>query len=82
MSKARRNMLNYFNFILEKGRNHFEMLPEGWLQVTHISGMPIYLHRQSRVCSASKPYFLGPGSVRVSICVTFAIQSTEHKIFI
>jgi microprocessor complex subunit DGCR8 len=50
--------------VLEKGRNHFEMLPEGWVQVTHDSGMPLYLHRQSRVCSASRPYFLGPGSVR------------------
>lgn len=48
----------------EKGRNHFEMLPEGWVQVTHDSGMPLYLHRQSRVCSLSRPYFLGPGSVR------------------
>lgn len=48
----------------EKGRNHFELLPEGWVQVTHDSGMPLYLHRQSRVCSLSRPYFLGPGSVR------------------
>lgn len=40
------------------------MLPEGWVQVTHDSGMPLYLHRQSRVCSLSRPYFLGPGSVR------------------
>jgi len=50
--------------LLEKGRNHFEVLPEGWVQVTHDSGMPLYLHRHSRVCSASRPYFLGPGSVR------------------
>lgn len=48
----------------EKGRNHFELLPEGWVQVTHDSGMPLYLHRHSRVCSLSRPYFLGPGSVR------------------
>jgi microprocessor complex subunit DGCR8 len=48
----------------EKGRNHFEVLPEGWVQVTHDSGMPLYLHRHSRVCSLSRPYFLGPGSVR------------------
>ena len=40
------------------------MLPEHWVQVTHDSGMPLYLHRQSRVCSLSRPYFLGPGSVR------------------
>lgn len=49
----------------EKGRNHFEVLPEGWLQATHNSGMPIYLHKTTRVCTTSKPYFLGPGSVRV-----------------
>ncbi len=50
----------------EKGHNHFEVLPEGWVQVTHNSGMPLYLHKSSRVCSMSRPYFLGPGSVRVS----------------
>ncbi|XP_055905342.1 microprocessor complex subunit DGCR8 [Eupeodes corollae] len=48
----------------EKGHNHFEVLPEGWLQVTHNSGMPLFLHKQSRVCCVAKPYFLGPGSVR------------------
>lgn len=50
--------------VLEKGQNHFEVLPEGWVKVTHDSGMPLYLHRHSRVCSVSRPYFLGPGSVR------------------
>lgn len=45
-------------------QNHFEVLPEGWVQVTHNSGMPLFLHTASRVCSASQPYFLGPGSVR------------------
>uniref|UniRef100_A0A1B0CKG4 DRBM domain-containing protein n=1 Tax=Lutzomyia longipalpis TaxID=7200 RepID=A0A1B0CKG4_LUTLO len=48
----------------EKGRNHFEVLPEGWVQVTHNSGIPLYLHKASRVCCSSRPYFLGPGSVR------------------
>jgi len=47
-----------------KGQNHFEVLPEGWVEVTHNSGMPIYLHKQTRVCSVSRPYFLGPGSAR------------------
>lgn len=56
----------------EKGRNHFEVLPEGWVQATHVSGMPLFLHTASRVCTASRPYFLGPGSVRVSI-------DTHHK---
>lgn len=55
----------YKTVLEEKGRNHFEVLPEGWVQVTHNSGMPLYLHKSSRVCTAARPYFLGPGSVRV-----------------
>ena len=43
----------------------FDILPVGWLQVTHASGMPIFLHKPTRVCSLSRPYFLGPGSARV-----------------
>ncbi|XP_017785078.1 PREDICTED: microprocessor complex subunit DGCR8 [Nicrophorus vespilloides] len=50
--------------LIEKGHNHFDILPEGWVQVTHNSGMHLYLHKQSRVCTLSKPYFLGPGSAR------------------
>ncbi|KAK7068331.1 Microprocessor complex subunit dgcr8 [Halocaridina rubra] len=50
--------------LIEKGNSHFEVLPEGWVQVTHNSGMPVYLHKQSRVCTVTKPYFLGQGSVR------------------
>lgn len=50
--------------LVELDQNHFEVLPEGWVQVTHNSGMPLYLHTGSRVCSTSRPYFLGPGSVR------------------
>ena len=52
--------------MVEKYRDHFDFLPEGWVKVTHNSGMPIYLHKSSRVCSMSKPYFLGTGSARVS----------------
>lgn len=52
--------------LIEKGQNHFDVLPEGWLQVSHNSGMPLYLHKTTRVCTLAKPYFLGPGSVRVS----------------
>lgn len=50
---------------MTKGENHFDILPEGWIEVTHNSGMPLYLHKATRVCSMSRPYFLGPGSVRV-----------------
>ncbi|KAJ8972047.1 hypothetical protein NQ317_013191 [Molorchus minor] len=50
--------------LIEKGQNHFDVLPEGWIQVTHNSGMPLYLHKTTRVCTLSRPYFLGPGSAR------------------
>jgi microprocessor complex subunit DGCR8 len=56
----------FYNLFIEKGVDPFEVLPEGWVAVTHNSGMPAYLHKQTRVCTLSKPYFLGPGSVRVS----------------
>ena len=49
----------------ERGVDPFDILPEGWVQVTHNSGMPIYLNQKSRVCTLSKPYFLGPGSAKV-----------------
>ena len=69
------NVLKYFHetflFISEKGLSLFEVLPEGWVQVTHTSGMPIFLHKPSRVCSMSKPYFLGRGSARVIIFSAF-----------
>lgn len=55
----------HFCLFLEKGQNHFEVLPEGWVQATHNSGMPLYLHTSTRVCTVARPYFLGPGSVRV-----------------
>lgn len=55
-----------FKVILEeRGRNHFEVLPEGWVQITHNCGVPVYLHKPTRVCCVARPYFLGPGSVRV-----------------
>jgi len=48
----------------KRGQDYFEVLPEGWIEATHSSGMPLYLHKQSRVCTMSKPYYLGSGSVR------------------
>lgn len=40
------------------------MLPDGWIEITHSSGVPIYLHKSTRVCTLSRPYFIGPGSAR------------------
>ena len=54
------------HFLIEKGKNHFEVLPQGWIKTYHNSGIPVYLHRPTRVVTASRPYFIGPGSIRVS----------------
>ncbi|RVE51240.1 hypothetical protein evm_004044 [Chilo suppressalis] len=48
----------------EKGVNHWEVLPLDWMMVRHYSGMPVYMHRSTRVCTLSKPYFLGTGNTR------------------
>lgn len=60
-------------------QDYFEMLPEGWIEVTHFSGMPIYLHKATRVCSVSKPYFLGPGSVRKHDIPISAIPCLQYR---
>ncbi|CAF3319949.1 unnamed protein product [Rotaria socialis] len=39
-------------------------LPDGWCEVFHTSGFPIYFHKQTRVVTLSRPYFLGSVSVR------------------
>nr|XP_026489005.1 microprocessor complex subunit DGCR8-like [Vanessa tameamea] len=51
-------------FLEEKGINQFEILPLDWMMVRHYSGMPLYMHRPTRVCTLSKPYFLGKGNTR------------------
>ncbi|XP_044261314.1 microprocessor complex subunit DGCR8 [Tribolium madens] len=65
--------------LIEKCQNHFDVLPEGWIQVTHNSGMPLYLHKNTRVCTLSKPYFLGPGSVRKHEIPLSAIPCLSYR---
>ncbi|EDV92769.1 GH18644 [Drosophila grimshawi] len=69
-----------FKTVLEEKRhNHFEVLPEGWVQVTHNSGMPLFLHRKSRVCCAARPYFLGTGSARKHAVPLGAIPCLNYR---
>ncbi|XP_015793480.1 microprocessor complex subunit DGCR8 [Tetranychus urticae] len=63
----------------KRDKDYFEMLPEGWIEVTHFSGMPIYLHKQSRVCTLAKPYYLGPGSARKHEVPISAIPCLAYK---
>ena len=52
---------------MEKGKtSNFDILPSGWICAKHDSGMPVYLHKQTRVVSLTKPYFLGKGSIKVT----------------
>lgn len=51
--------------LVEKKNDDLDLLPEGWVRVHHNSGMPVYLNKATRVCTLSRPYFLGPGSARV-----------------
>ncbi|XP_025424709.1 microprocessor complex subunit DGCR8-like [Sipha flava] len=39
-------------------------LPEGWTKVNHDSGMPVYLNEEMKVCTFTKPYFLGANSLK------------------
>jgi len=55
------------------------VLPEGWVQVTHNSGMPLFLHRKTRVCCASRPYFLGTGSARKHAVPLGAIPCLNYR---
>lgn len=48
-----------------RGRPPTEPLPDGWIMTFHNSGIPVYLHRETRVVTWSRPYFLGTGSIRV-----------------
>lgn len=42
-------------------------LPHGWIAVYHKSGALVYLHRETRVVTWSRPYFIGKdSSVRVN----------------
>ena len=66
---------NFMTFFIP-GKNHFDVIPNGWVVVEHISGMPIYLHRQSRSISVTRPYHLGPASARVS----YLIYTETHRI--
>lgn len=67
------------SILKKKGQDYFEILPEGWIEVTHSSGMPLYLHKPSRVCTMSKPYYLGSGSVRRHELPITAIPCLQYR---
>ncbi|CAH8558405.1 unnamed protein product [Heterobilharzia americana] len=57
----------------------FGLLPEGWLQLRHISGLNVYLHRSSRVVTLSRPYSIGPSSVHYHRIPVSAIPCLAYR---
>lgn len=70
----------YEKLILETSlTNDLNVLPDGWIQTNHLSGMPIYLHRPSRVVSLSRPYYLGLGDAKSHLVPLSAISCLHYK---
>ncbi|XP_005109080.1 microprocessor complex subunit DGCR8 isoform X2 [Aplysia californica] len=57
----------------------FDILPPGWVCVTHNCGMPVYLHKESRVCTMARPYSLGSASTRNHDIPISAIPCLQYK---
>ncbi|RUS89230.1 hypothetical protein EGW08_002973, partial [Elysia chlorotica] len=57
----------------------FDILPEGWIFVTHNCGMPVYLHKESRVCTLARPYSLGSASTRTHNIPISAIPCLMYR---
>ncbi|CAL8095167.1 unnamed protein product [Calicophoron daubneyi] len=55
------------------------LLPEGWVRIRHVSGLLIYLHRSSRVVTLSRPYSVGPGSIRFHRIPVTAIPCLAYR---
>ncbi|GAV09505.1 hypothetical protein RvY_19037 [Ramazzottius varieornatus] len=66
-------------FIIERSNQLFEFLPEGWLKVIHQSGIPIYFHKESRICTLSRPYGLGKASLRGHRIPISAIPCLDYQ---
>jgi hypothetical protein len=60
--------------MIEKNKNPFEVLPMGWISFNHRSGIPLYLHKASRVVTASRPYYIGKYSVVVGHLISSQLE--------
>ncbi len=53
-------------------------LPEEWVMIRHDSGLMIYLHQPTRIATLTRPFPLGPGSIRVQPIPRFAIPCYDY----
>ncbi|XKL65723.1 hypothetical protein PGB90_009143 [Kerria lacca] len=54
-------------------------LPVGWKEAYHESGVTLYVHEETNVCSLSRPYFLGTGSTKTHILPEVAIPCLDYR---
>lgn len=65
--------------IIMKGSLPKLALPPGWIALNHRSGGIVYLHKPTRVCTWSRPYHIGGGSVRKHDVPIAAIPCLHQK---
>ncbi|XP_072043004.1 microprocessor complex subunit DGCR8-like [Amphiura filiformis] len=61
-------------------RQAISVLPPGWISIIHQCGMPLYLHRPTRVATWSRPYLLGSGSGRRHKVPLHSIPCLQYRI--
>lgn len=56
-------------------------LPDGWISVVHESGGKLYLHRDTRVCTWSKPYYVSTSrTIKVDNAMIFIVVYLFYRI--
>uniref|UniRef100_A0A7E4V3K8 DRBM domain-containing protein n=1 Tax=Panagrellus redivivus TaxID=6233 RepID=A0A7E4V3K8_PANRE len=80
VAKERGEYNVYEKIILKRQpKDLFNELPDSWVEVIHDSGLVVYLHKPTRVCTFGRPYFLGPGSARHHAVPPSAIPCLYQK---
>ena len=67
--------------IVPKSQN--ELLPEGWKELVHNTGMVLYCHLPTRVVTWSRPYFLADrfAKVPVTFCTIIFMLLFKVQLF-
>ena len=64
--------------IVPKSQN--ELLPEGWKELVHNTGMVLYCHLPTRVVTWSRPYFLADRFAKVPVTFRTIISMLLFKV--
>ncbi|KAL5017607.1 hypothetical protein ScPMuIL_007196 [Solemya velum] len=61
------------------GNSLSEDLPLGWILVQHESGVPVYMHTESKICTITKPYFIGPAIPEMHNIPVFTVPCLQYR---